>query len=64
MSIVVWYIIAVGTEIGSAIPVAENAVGAGVGLLLGVGVYAVTDTISFNGKTLRTWVKEGVNNLW
>ena len=55
---------AAGTAVGSVIPGAGNLVGAGVGFVIGVGLYIVTDMIDFNGKTARNWVKEGVNSLW
>ena len=55
---------AIGTTIGTIIPGAGNIVGAGVGFVIGIGIYALTDMVYYNGKTARTWVKEGVNNLW
>ena len=38
--------------------------GAVSGFIIGVGVYALTDMVEYNGKTARTWAKEGINSLW
>lgn len=54
----------VGTAVGTVLPVARNANGAGVGFVVGIGIYALTDMISFNGKSARNHMKEGVNGLW
>ena len=55
---------AIGTVIGTAFPGVGNIVGAGAGFLIGIGIYIFTDVIPYNGKTARTWAKEGVNSLW
>ena len=55
---------AIGTAIGTIIPGAGNIVGAGAGFVIGIGIYVLTDMVSFNGKTARTWAKEGINSLW
>ena len=55
---------AIGTAVGTIIPGAGNVVGAGAGFLIGIGLYVVTDMLQFNGKSLRTMAKEGVNSLW
>ena len=55
---------AIGAAIGTIIPGAGNIIGAGAGFIIGIGIYALTDMVSYNGKTARTWAKEGVNSLW
>ena len=55
---------AIGNAVGTVVPVAGNIVGTAAGFLVGVGIYALTDVITYNGKTARNWAKEGVNSLW
>ena len=55
---------AAGTAAGTVIPVAGNLIGAGVGFVVGIGIYALTDMVSFYGKSARSWAKEGLNSLW
>ena len=55
---------AVGTAIGTIIPGAGNIIGAGAGFIIGIGIYALTDMVSFNGETARTKAKRWINNLW
>ena len=54
---------AVGTAVGTVLPGIGNVVGAGAGFVIGIGLYALTDMATINGKNLRTWAKEGVNSL-
>lgn len=54
----------VGTVVGTVVPGVGNVVGAGAGFIFGVVIYVATDMISYDGKTARTWAKEGINSLW
>ena len=54
----------VGAALGSVCPVVGNAIGAGVGFVVGIGIYAFTDMITFDGKSARSWIKEMLNGLW
>lgn len=53
----------IGCAVGSVYPGLGNAVGAVAGFAIGITLYAVTDVIKYNGKTARSWLKEGVNSL-
>ena len=44
-------------------PGAGNIVSAGVGLGVGITYYVVTDVVSYKGKSLTEWTKEGAGNL-
>ena len=44
-------------------PGAGNIVSAGVGLGAGIIYYVTTDVISYEGKSLTEWTKEGAGNL-
>ena len=54
----------IGSAFGSILPGAGNLIGAGVGFVIGIGLYIATDMVYYNGKTARTWAKEGANSLW
>lgn len=54
----------VGSFIGSPGSVPGIIIGGLVGSAVGVILYAFTDVIPFNGKTVRAWTKERVNGLW
>ena len=51
----------VGNIAGTLCPGVGNLVGTAAGFIVGVGIYVVTDMVSFNGKTAREWAKYGVN---
>lgn len=57
----IWVSALVGGAVGSLIPVpiVGTLVGVGAGLVAGIGYYIVTDIITFNGKSVVEWAKEG-----
>ena len=55
---------AIGAACGSIIPGAGNVIRSIAGFIIGIGIYALTDMVEYNGKTARTWAKEGINSLW
>ena len=54
---------AIGTAIGSVVPVAGNVVGAAAGFVVGVGYYALTEAVTINGKSIVDWAKTGAGWL-
>ena len=52
---------ATGSAIGSVVPGAGNVVGAAAGFVIGVGYYTVTEVLTFNGKSVVEWTKEGAD---
>lgn len=54
----------IGGAVGTVVPVLGNVIGAAAGFVAGVSMYALTDMMTFSGKTAREWAKEGVNQLW
>ena len=50
-----------GAITGSCAPVVGNIVGAGVGCLISVGIYFVTDVIEIDDKPIIDYAKDGVD---
>ena len=50
----------VGACAGNVAPGYGNAIGAGAGFIVGIVISFITDGISIKGKTIRSWIKEGV----
>lgn len=53
----------VGTAVGTVFPVVGNLVGAIAGFIIGIILYAITDVVKINGKSIRDWAKVGAENI-
>ena len=49
---------AIGSAVGSVVPVAGNIIGAGISVVAGVGIYFVTEVVEINGKSAVDCVKD------
>lgn len=54
----------IGVIAGSYFPIAGNIVGGIAGIVIGVGIYGVTECVEWRGKNFKDYAKDGVNYLF
>jgi hypothetical protein len=55
---------AIGAAFGTVVPGLGNIVGAAAGFLIGVGIFALTESLQINGRSVVDWTKYGVNTVF
>ena len=54
----------IGAIAGSYFPIAGNIVGGIAGIVIGVGIYGVTECVEWRGKSFKDYAKDGANYLF
>ena len=55
--------VAIGALIGSIIPGPGTLAGAALAMIVGLIYYGVTEVLTYKGKSLKDWAKEGIKNV-